>query len=264
LLFAEKLGDRVFLELALRINETVWRMEGAFQTVRDFSDRGLAVSPRSSPLLLARALLEYEEGDFPQGEVYMERLLGTLRLTPTSPGIESASVAMLIPWTARITGVMSRFHEAQAAADTVLSSPTASPMFVHSAWVGLALLAVVRGDVRAAQEQYSALAIARGRVGGVLHMVKDRILALLSLTMQNLDQAVTHFENALGICRKEGYRPELAWTCCDYADALLQRNEPGDREKAMSLLDESLSVSSELGMRPLMERVLSRREILRA
>jgi len=39
--------------------------------------------------------------------------------------------------------------------------------------------------------------------------------------------------------------------------------EPGDREKAMSLLDESLAISSELGMRPLMERVLSRREILR-
>ena len=57
---------------------------------------------------------------------------------------------------------------------------------------------------------------------------------------------------------------ELAWTCCDYADTLLQRNEPGDRQKAMSLLDESLAISSELGMRPLMERVQSRREILGA
>ncbi len=38
----------------------------------------------------------------------------------------------------------------------------------------------------------------------------------------------------------------------------------GDREKAMSLLDESLAISTELGMRPLVERVLSRREILQA
>ena len=74
----------------------------------------------------------------------------------------------------------------------------------------------------------------------------------------------THFEDALAFCRKAGYRPELAWTCCDYADALLQRNNPGDREKAMSLLDESLAISSELGMRPLMERVLYRRDILKA
>ncbi len=35
-------------------------------------------------------------------------------------------------------------------------------------------------------------------------------------------------------------------------------------EKAMALLDESPAISSELGMRPLMERVLSRREILGA
>ena len=42
----------------------------------------------------------------------------------------------------------------------------------------------------------------------------------------------------------------------------MQRNEPGDREKAVALLDESLGISSELGMRP--ERVLSRREILGA
>ncbi len=84
------------------------------------------------------------------------------------------------------------------------------------------------------------------------------------MTMGNLDQGVAHYEEALAFCRKAGYRPELAWTCCDCADTLLQRNEPGDREKAMSLLDESLAISSELGMRPLMERVLSRRDILKA
>ena len=55
----------------------------------------------------------------------------------------------------------------------------------------------------------------------------------------------------------------MAWTCCDYADTLLQRNDSGDREKAMSLLDESLAISTELGMRPLMERVLSRQETLK-
>ena len=43
---------------------------------------------------------------------------------------------------------------------------------------------------------------------------------------------------------------------------LQERNNEGDRAKATSLLDESLAISSELGMRPLMERVLSRREIL--
>ena len=43
----------------------------------------------------------------------------------------------------------------------------------------------------------------------------------------------------------------MAWTCCDYADILLERNCEGDREKSSSLLEESLAISSELGMRPL-------------
>ena len=98
---------------------------------------------------------------------------------------------------------------------------------------------------------------------GVLRSV-DRLSGILSQTIGNLEQALTHFEDARDFCGKAGYRPELAWTCCDYADTLLQRNNPGDREKATSLLDESLAISSELGMRPLMERVLSRREILKA
>jgi hypothetical protein len=92
----------------------------------------------------------------------------------------------------------------------------------------------------------------------------DRLLGLLSQTMGDLDQATEHFEDALVFCREAGYRPELAWTCCDYADMLLERDDEGEKSKATSLLDESLAISSELGMRPLMERVLSRREILKA
>ncbi len=45
---------------------------------------------------------------------------------------------------------------------------------------------------------------------------------------------------------------------------LLERKNEGDSEKAVAMLDESLAISNELGMRPLMERVLSRREILKA
>ena len=53
--------------------------------------------------------------------------------------------------------------------------------------------------------------------------------------MENSGQAQIHFEDALVFCRNAGYRPELAWTCCDYADTLLQRNGDGDRVKAMSM-----------------------------
>ena len=47
------------------------------------------------------------------------------------------------------------------------------------------------------------------------------------------------------------------------ADTMLVRDGDGDWAKATSLIDDSLAISNELGMRPLMERVLSRREILK-
>ena len=44
---------------------------------------------------------------------------------------------------------------------------------------------------------------------------------------------------------------------------MIQQDNLGDHEKAMSLLDESLAMSTELGMHPLMERVLARQENLK-
>ena len=114
-----------------------------------------------------------------------------------------------------------------------------------------------------AEEQYNHLLGQQGTMIFDLSSV-DRLLGLMSQTMGNLAKAADHFEDALAFCRTAGYRPELAWTCCDYADMLRERDGEGDHAKAVSLQDEALAISSELGMRPLMERVLSRREILKA
>ena len=123
------------------------------------------------------------------------------------------------------------------------------------------MIAVHREDVVAAERLHAESDSTI--INGVYGMQGTHLLGLLAHTMGNLDRAAVHFDEALTFCGK-GYRSELAWTYCDYADTLLQRAGPGDREKALSLLDESLAISSELGMRPLMERVLSRRDILKA
>lgn len=124
------------------------------------------------------------------------------------------------------------------------------------------MIAMHRGDANAVTREYPAMVDAAGISGGISQC--DRLLGLLAHTIGGLNDAQTHFEDALAFCRKAGYHPELAWSLCDYADMLFERDNEGDRDKAVSLLDESLSISTELGMRPLMERVLSRREILKA
>ena len=157
---------------------------------------------------------------------------------------------------AYITGDTSQLEFAKNLAETVLSLPAAIPFYTSMARAALALQAVQQVDAASAREQYAALKFVPGIM--LLYVNTDRILGLLGNTMGNSDAAVPHFEDALDFCRKAGYRPELAWTCHDYGDCLLQRNERGDRQKAMSLLEESLS--RELGMLPLMGRVVALQE----
>jgi len=149
---------------------------------------------------------------------------------------------------------------AQSLAEEVISSLSAPPLFASVARAGLALLAVIRRDETAAREHYSALLDISGTMLHTGVIAADRLLGLLSETAGKPDQAERHFEDALAFCRKASYRPELAWSCRDYADTLLQRDSPGDRPKAIALLQESLDISTELGMRPLMEQVVSLQE----
>jgi len=79
---AERLRDRYWLATALWANESVSRLEGDWLTARDLSNQGLGLAPLEPRNLVSRALLEYEVGDFHQGDIYLERLLEVMRLTP--------------------------------------------------------------------------------------------------------------------------------------------------------------------------------------
>ena len=173
--------------------------------------------------------MEHETGESAQGEVYLERLLEAMRGRTDS--FSSRKTSMAITAVARTTSVLERLDIGEAAAEAVLSDQLIAPVVCMSAKVGLALLAVEKGDQSAAEEHYAYLLGHRGT---------------MIWTLSSVDHP--------------GYRPELAWSCCDYADCLLLRNKPGDREKAVSPLGESLSISTGLGMRPLMERVADLQE----
>jgi len=267
---AERLGDRFSLASALWPNELVSHLQGDWQAAREFSDRSLAVSPLDPRLLMARVPMEYEVGNFDVGETLVGQALEVMRLAPRGPNTAYTTVAIIIAIAARITGDTSQTDIAISAAETVLAAPGALSIATILARVALGLISVQRGDASAAEQQYQALVSERDTTL-LTTIAANRLLGLLAQTVGRLDQAAEHFKDSLSFCRRTGCRPELAWTCCDYADLLLARSKADDvltpqedRAKAVALLDESLAISSELGMRPLMERVLSRREILRA
>lgn len=256
LVSAERLRDRFWWSSALWSNQFVCRLQGDWPASRQYSDRGLEINPLDMRILSDRALLEYELADFIQGQAFLKRLVEEHNQRSPAPTTAYAIPDMVIPLVARINGGVS-VDMAQATARAVLSAISASPLVISMARAGLALMSVLQGDVSAAPEQYTALLPQRGTMLQTGAAANDRVLGLVAQTTGNFGQAQAHLEEALDFCRKAGYRAELAWSCCDYANMLLQRDESGDREKAISLLDESRAISSDLGMRPLMERVIA-------
>ncbi len=265
LVTAERLGDKYRLRNALLMTEIAAYLGGNREAAISFSDRALALgalSPtRTGTARIARRVsMEYEIGNLKQGEAYMDHLLEDMRPFDPRPTMEDTTAAIQIALVALSTDSVKGLAAAQATAETILSVDNATPLQIEGARVTLGLISVSRKDADMAREQYAALESHADAMLPYDSVSADRVLGLLAQTMGKLDDAATHFEDALAFCRKAGYRPELAWSCHDYADVLLQRNGPGDHQKAMSLLEESLAVSTELGMKPLMERVTALRK----
>ena len=238
-------------------------LEGDWQTAREYVDRGINLSPLHQQLLGIAVLLEHETGEVAQGEIYLDQLVDAANRQPTFFATGRTSMAIAI--VSRMTGVTGRLDIAKELSESVLSDRSATPALVMYAKAGLALVAVQNGDRSTAGELHAYFLGQRGTMLWTAISV-DRLLGLLSHTMGDPGQSAAHFEDALAFCRNAAYGPELAWTCSDYAECLLNastvsgKSEPGNSANTTVLLDEALAISSDLGMRPLMERVAALQE----
>ena len=261
LALVEQLRRRSWLCTALYQLTGLAYGRGDWPAVQALSDHGLTYAPRDYRLLSRRCLFEYEIGRWAEGEVYLERLLDVMQRVGPGPNSPYMYPTIVIPSIAYLTGDASRVAFAERAAHTILASSASTHIIATFARAGLGLIAALRYDGDGALEQYAFLVLERqtmllGNLGAV-----DRILGLLAQAMGDLDMAAEHFEDALTFCRRAAYRPELGWTCCQYAAALRQRQGPDDAELAQALADEAHAIAAELGMPTLQARAAALRNI---
>jgi tetratricopeptide (TPR) repeat protein len=91
--------------------------------------------------------------------------------------------------------------------------------------------------------------------GVVCYGAAARYLGLLASAMSRWEAAERHFNEALIMNARIGSKPYLSHTQQEYAEMLLARGRPGDRDRALALLDEALAIARELGMQSLVEKV---------
>jgi len=255
---AERLGDRFWLEGACWKTEMTLRVAGEWESARTFAQRALDIGSRQSNILSGLALNEHEVGNSRLGNSHLD-LLTKIASDGTAGSrfmdlSASARVALTGPLAANITGDSDRLESSVNAATFIIEHPNATALSVNQAHAGLAMVAVISGDADKAAEKYELMKTWHHSFM-FFCVSSDRLLGLLARTIGQLDQSAKHFDDALSFCRKGGYKPELAWASCEYADLLIERNGPGDRAKATGLFEECLAISNELGMRPLIERV---------
>lgn len=124
---------------------------------------------------------------------------------------------------ARITGNLRRTKFADEIKMRIVAWPAATPWYRELARVGLALTALQRGNATEIDAYYHDLGPVQGRMPRACpHISGDRLLGLLAHASGNAEVAAAHFEAALVFCNKANYRPELAWTCYDYACLLTE------------------------------------------
>jgi len=76
----------------------------------------------------------------------------------------------------------------------------------------------------------------------------DRYLGLAALTTGDLETAELHLRDALRLNTRIGAHPWAARAQADLAALLLARDQPGDRERAVELLEAALGTARRLGM----------------
>lgn len=262
---AAKLRERWWLASASYDSALLSLYEGDWHGAREMTELGLATQPRDPRHLALCAILEYGIANVDAGASYIARLQEVAdSMPPPGPIADHVFLAATIPLVSRGTDTDAGLDAAAAAARRVLSLPRLVPILGMIARRGLALIAVRQSDADAAGRLYGELEPERGTASIFIPLTIDRLLGLLAITCGRVDAALTHFEEGLAFCDRAAYLPERAWTASDYAEALLARSHPGDREHAIALQDSSIAIARELGMRPLVQRILAHRELLKA
>ncbi len=203
----EKLRNRIRLAMAFRTNGNLCRLLGEWSRAQDISDRGLAVAPGDPLLLVDRASVEYELGEWERGESFLERFVRALAGASPRAQQQLVGPAVTLAYIARITESFDLLDLAVTIAEGVLGSPYAGPALTAVARAGLASVAILRRDIQLAQTEYTFLNTTLNSafpMFGPSPINLHRLRGLLAQTMGNPAQAAAHFEESLAFCRKAG------------------------------------------------------------
>jgi DNA-binding SARP family transcriptional activator len=173
----------------------------------------------------------------------------------------AARYPAFIHWRCAMTSIHARLNEKERAREQLnaLAHADFTDFPRDTFWLGhmfgLGEVVSILGDAARAQLLYLLLTAYGDRYAVPFPCMcqgsVSRSLGLLATTLSRYDDARRHFEHALMMNARIRSPLWIARTQHDYARMLLLRDDPGDHDRALELLDDALEAAQRLGLKAL-------------
>ena len=92
--------------------------------------------------------------------------------------------------------------------------------------------------------------------------ITSRAKGILAQMLGKHELARQYLGEAIDFCESRGMKPELAWAYSDMSELVAEMDD--NPATSQQLVDKALAIANDIGMKPLTNRILGRRDILKA
>ena len=227
---------------------------GDWGAARQAVNVGVEASPNDPRILAVGAWVESETGQRGSAKEFLDRIVERIAAEPPDQmpaakmwGSGAAALA------ARAFDEPEFLELAESAGQAALEAPTITPAYRVGAVSALVQSACLRDDKEAAAILLESPDLGPSNSSPSVAFQRG----LLASTLGRSDDAIDFLEEALA--ELTPFRVHHAWAAYECARARVVRGAQADVSRAKELAEDTLVVTTELGMRPLMERVLALR-----
>ncbi len=259
---AERAMGRSSLPATLYLHGLIQVFRGRFDEAADFLQQAHELAPEDEIIQASMANFHNQAGRLELADTFLDRMWAGA----SGPGRKLRLGLYVFVANYRLTveadeQIMARVEEiTEEASNTRI--PLMPPVMIARI---KGLIAELKSDAEGARSAYDRI---NEEIGDELSVgvagPLSNVLANLAVAFGDLDLANEHFTQTLPILESGGFRTVMARVLYEYGDMLLTRDGDGDRKKANQLLEKGLLLSRDIGMPWLTERILARREILKA
>ena len=258
---AWKLRNKGEVALAHALSARVWEVVGNWNKARFHLTESLSMSPSQTQALLGATLMELQIGNMEEGMKYLSALEAAANSTERGPNLPWAQFGIANLLAYRMTENENHLTTGVDTA-TFLLEEGGSPFIELIANICVSIATSLDPDKVTPRENLDALESVSGKL--FLGQSVDRIIGYVQGRSGNLDIGAQYLKKSVEFTRHSGALVELAWSLTDYVDILTEMDNEDTEEATATLLNEALQISRNLSLKTLMEKILSRREILKA